>query len=78
MRDFNRSTAAASVDFAEVQVFGPIRQQFDWFINKHILPVIGAKYHVFQSNAPSVRDPSALAEMIERLVKASVITDLHK
>ena len=74
VRDFNRSTAAASVDFAEVQVFGPIRQQFDWMMNKHILPVIGARYHVFQSNAPSVRDPSALAEMIERLVKASVIT----
>jgi PBSX family phage portal protein len=74
VRDFNRSTAVASVDFAEVQVFGPIRQQFDWTINKHIMPAIGAQYHVFRSNAPTIRDPEALSMMIERLVKASVLT----
>jgi PBSX family phage portal protein len=74
VRDFNRSTAVASIDFAEVQVFGPIRQQFDWIINKHIMPAIGARYHVFRSNAPTVRDPEALSMMIERMVKANVLT----
>jgi PBSX family phage portal protein len=74
VRDFNRSTAEASVDFAEIQVFGPIRQQFDWIMNKLIFPAIGAKYHMFKSNAPTVRDPEALSTMIKDLVTASVIT----
>jgi PBSX family phage portal protein len=74
VRDFNRSTAEASVDFAEIQVFGPIRQQFDWIMNKLILPAIGVKYHTFKSNAPTVRDPEALSTMIKDLVTASVIT----
>jgi capsid portal protein len=74
VRDFNRSTAEASVDFAEVQVFGPIRQQFDWMMNTLILPVLGIKYHVFESNAPTIRDPAALAEMITKLATANVLT----
>lgn len=68
------NTASASIDFAEVQVFGPIRQEFDWLINKRILPALGARYHLFRSNSPSVRDPQALAEMIERMIKSSVLT----
>jgi PBSX family phage portal protein len=74
VRDFNRSTAEASIDFAEVQVFGPIRQEFDWRINKRVLAEMGIKYHVFRSNSPAVRDPTALSLIIERLVKAMVIT----
>jgi PBSX family phage portal protein len=68
------NTSAASIDFAEVQVFSPIRQEFDWQINTRILPALGARYHLFRSNSPSVRDPQALAEMIERMVKSSVLT----
>lgn len=74
VRDFNRSTAEASVDFAEIQVFGPIRQQFDWLMNQLILPELGIKYHTFESNAPTVRDPKALAEIITMLVTANVLT----
>lgn len=74
VRDFNRNTAGASIDFAEVQVFNPLRQEFDWHITKQIFPALGVRYHTFRSNSPSVRDPQALAEMIERLVKASVLT----
>lgn len=74
VRDFNRSTAEASIDFAEIQVFGPIRQEFDWRMNKLILPELGIKYHTFHSNAPTVRDPDALSQMIERLAKANVLT----
>lgn len=73
VRDYNRSTANASIDFAEVQVFGPIRQEFDWRMNKFILPALGARYHLFRSNSPSVRDPEALAIMVERMVKANVL-----
>ncbi len=74
VRDFNRSTAEASVDFAEIQVFGPIRQQFDWLMNSSILPELNIQYHAFKSNAPTVRDPEALANMIALLADKSVIT----
>lgn len=74
VRDFNRSTAAASLDFAELQVFGPQRQQFDWVINKMIFPALGIKFHTFKSNAPTIREPEALSLMIKDLVTASVIT----
>ncbi len=74
VRDFNRSTAEASIDFAEIQVFGPIRQQFDWLMNTMILPELGIQYHTFVSNAPTVRDPQGLSEMIEKLTLASVLT----
>lgn len=74
VRDFNRSTAAASLDFAELQVFGPQRQQFDWVMNKLILPALGIKFHTFKSNAPTIREPEALSLMIKDLVTASVIT----
>ncbi len=74
VRDFNRSTAEASVDFAEIQVFGPIRQQFDWIINKMILPALGIRYHHFRSNGPTIRDPEQLAKMVEAFVTASILT----
>lgn len=74
VRDFNRSTAEASIDFAEIQVFGPIRQQFDWMMNKLIFPALGVKYHQFKSNAPTVRDPEQLSRMIALLVSSSVLT----
>lgn len=74
VRDFNRSTAEASIDFAEIQVFGPIRQQFDWVVNKLIFPAIGVKHHDFKSNAPTVRDPEALSRMVALLVSSSVLT----
>jgi PBSX family phage portal protein len=74
VRDFNRSTAEASLDFAELQVFGPIREQFDWTMNKLILPALGVKYHHFRSKAPTVRDPDGLSKMIALLVTANVLT----
>lgn len=74
VRDFNRSTAEASVDFAEIQVFGPIRQQFDWIVNKVLFAALDVKYHTFKSNAPTVRDPEALATMIKDLTLASILT----
>lgn len=74
VRDFNRNTADAAIDFAEIQVFGPIRQQFDWIMNKQILPKIGIKYHRFKSNAPTVRDPQALSTMVKDMVTGNVLT----
>jgi len=73
-RDQNRSTAEAAVDFAEIQVFGPIRQQFDWIVNKTILPAIGIHYHHFRSNGPTIRDPEGLCKMIVDTVTGNILT----
>lgn len=74
IRDFNRSTAVAALDFAEVQVFNPLRQQFDWVMNRLMLTVLDARYHNFVSNAATIRDPEALSTMITELTKANVLT----
>lgn len=74
IRDFNRSTALAALDFAEVQVFNPLRQQFDWVMNRLMFEVLSADYHKFVSEAATIRDPEALAKMIEILTKANVLT----
>lgn len=74
VRDFNRSTAEASIDFAEIQVFGPIRQQFDWLMNTLILPELRIQYHTFRSNAPTIRDPELLAKNIALLADSGILT----
>lgn len=74
VKDLNRATAEAALDFAELQVFGPLREEFDWAINKFILPEIGVKYHRFVSLAPQVRDPQGLADIITKFAKEGVLT----
>ncbi len=75
IRDFNRSTADAALSFAEMQVFQPERQAFDFIINRRILSgELGVKYWKFVSNAPVTRDPKEMAEIIRNLANAGVIT----
>lgn len=74
IRDFNRATAEAALEFAEAQVFGPLRQDFDWTINRKILADLEVKFWTFASNSPTTSNPMDLAEIIERLVNASVLT----
>jgi PBSX family phage portal protein len=63
----NRATALASLGFAEQQVFEPERQDFDWLMNKYVLPEINIKLWKFQSNSP----PTRSAEDIGKLVQAT-------
>lgn len=71
VRDFNRATAEAAIEFAEGQVFEPERTEFDDMINKRLLrSELGVVYWRFVSNSVQVRDPGRVAEMIERLTRA--------
>ena len=74
VRDFNRATADASLDFAEQQVFSPEREEFDFMLNRRVLAAMGIRFWSFKSNSPSVKDPEALATMIKDLVVANVLT----
>jgi hypothetical protein len=73
-REVNRATAEAALSFAEIQVFSPQRESFDFMINRQVLSQMGVRYWRFRSNAPSLRDPAALAGVVRDLVNAGVLT----
>lgn len=74
IRDFNRASAEAALDFAEQQVFSPERTEFDFIINRKVLADLGIKFWKFQSNAVTVKDPAVLAGIINQLVLCNVLT----
>ena len=74
VRDFNRATAEASLEFAEQQVFGPEREEFDFIINRRILAALGIRFWKFKSNSPALTDSVELADVIKNLVVANVLT----
>ena len=64
VRDFNRATAEASLHFAEQQVFSPLRKDFDWWINRFVLPSLGIRLHKFRSRGPDMTDLAVLGEQL--------------
>ncbi len=74
VRDFNKSTADAALTFAEMQVFQPEREEFDFLFNRKILPELGIKLWRFKSNAPITRDPVSMSQMVKDLMNANVLT----
>jgi PBSX family phage portal protein len=73
VRDFNRSTAEAALEFAERQVFGPERVEFDFTINRFVLADLDVRYWKFVSNSVQVRDPQVMANIIAKLKSANVL-----
>jgi PBSX family phage portal protein len=74
IRDFNRSTGDAALSFAEMQVFQPEREEFDFIVNRKLLADMGIRFWRFRSNSPVTRDPAAMADIIKGLVNANVLT----
>lgn len=74
IRDFNRASAEAALDFAESQVFVPERNDFDFVMNRFILPSLGIRYWSFRSNGPRLSDAQSWGDMIAKLVNAGILT----
>lgn len=74
VRDFNKSTADASLRFADEQIFEPERVEFDDWFNRTILAELGISLWNLRSNGPQTRDPEKIAEVILGLTKAGVLT----
>jgi len=74
IRDFNRSTSESALEFAEMQVFAPERNDFDFVMNRKVLPDLGIRFHTFASNSPNIGNPIDLTDMITKLVGASILT----
>lgn len=70
----DRTAVAAMWRFAQDQVFGPARREFDDTITQHILPALGAHYYAYSTSAPQPTDPEALATMISSLLLSGVLT----
>jgi len=74
IRDFNRATALAALDFAESQVFKPERDEFDFLMNRKILPALGIRFWKFVSNAATTQNINDLAEIIlSALEKGAIV-----
>lgn len=52
--DYTRATAEASRLVVEEQVFRPERLEFDFWMNRHLLPELGVRSWRFVSNGPNV------------------------
>ncbi len=74
IRDFNRATAEAALEFAEQQVFSGEREDFDFLVNRKLFSDLGVRYWKYISNAPSMTDPEQLATIIKLLTEANVLT----
>ncbi len=77
-KDFNRSTADASLRYAEQQVFQPERERVDSMINNVLFPHMGVRYWSFVSNSPVTRDPVELSEILEKLRKVMTPTEQRR
>ncbi len=52
--DYNRATSEAAMLMVEEQVFRPERLAFDYFLNRWLMPALGAHYWKFKSLGPNV------------------------
>jgi PBSX family phage portal protein len=68
------NTGDAALMFAEMQVFQPEREEFDFIINRKVLSDMGIRFWRFRSNSPVTRDPAAMAEIVRSLVNANILT----
>lgn len=73
-RDFNRATAQTSLEFTEQQVFGPLRKDFDFYMNRCILPELGVNYWKYRSKGPEFADPTQLLEALAKTAEANYLT----
>ena len=73
-KDFNRATAESALRFAEDQVFQPVRNEFDFLMNRQLLADMGIRFWLFRSQTPVTRDPERMTTMVEKLVRVGVLT----
>lgn len=73
IRDFNRASAQAALEYAESQVFVPERNDFDFFVNRFILPALGILHWRFKSLGPRLSDSEDWGKMIALLTTAGIL-----
>lgn len=74
VRDFNKSTAWASIRFAEEQVFAGERDDFDFVFNRSILTDRRTRFWRLVSKGPTIRDPETVVTMLTDLARVSALS----
>lgn len=72
--DYTRATAESSRKLADEQIFAPERDEFDNWINKMLMPELGAIYHKFKSNSPNTTDNTQLVKILAGAEKTGGMT----
>lgn len=72
--DFNRATADAALELAEMQVFEGEREGFDDIVNLRLFSELGIRFWVFHSNSPVNRDASDLTTNVVKIHDSGIIT----
>jgi len=70
----NRATATVMADHVEKHTYEPERKDIDDVINIRLLPIFGARYWDYRSNAPINRDSRELIELADVAVRAGFLT----
>lgn len=74
VKDLNKATAIASLEFAEDQVFAPERDTFDAIINAVFVSNWGIRFWRFKSLGSRKRDPESVANIAKAFVHEGVTT----
>lgn len=70
--DYTRATAEESSQVAEEQVFGPERADFDFTINRILLPEMGIRFWQFKSLAATIDTAQEMTNMLSTFVKSGM------
>ncbi len=73
-QEVNRAQAQAVLQFAEQQVFEPLREQFDHVMNRRVLADMGIRYWTFKTNSAPASDPTQLVTLVTQLATAGSLT----
>lgn len=74
VKDLNRATAFAALEYAEEQVFAPTREDFDAVINRTLVADLGVRFWRFKSRGPKKHDPETQAKIADIVLKHGAMT----
>jgi capsid portal protein len=74
VKDLQRATAVAALEFAEDQIFAPERAAFDDLINDTFVVNWGIRFWRFKSLGSRKRDPESIANISKAFIHEGVVT----
>lgn len=73
-QDFNRATADAAMQIADNQVYGPMREEFDWFMNSVLFPAMDVRFYEFKTLAPTNTNKEEMAAFVDKAAARGILT----
>jgi PBSX family phage portal protein len=73
-QDFNRATADAAMQIADNQVYSPMREDFDWFMNDVLFEAMGVRFYSFKTLAPKNTNKELMSTFIDHAAARGFLT----